>query len=122
MKHRKGPEDEEHLMFAGDFDSKRLRRGRCWKCGKRGHYAKDCKETDKGAAVSESPDSSGDLAFTVSVKEELCFAAECCYVDSGTSRHMAGDVTFLNNYEDFAKPPRLQLLMAVLSWESDLAA
>jgi hypothetical protein len=88
-------------MFAGDSDSKRLRRGRCWKCGKRGHYAKDCKEANKSAVVSETADSGEDLAFTVSVKEEFCLAAESCYIDSGASRHMTGNVNLLNNFVDF---------------------
>ncbi|KMS93463.1 hypothetical protein BVRB_031230, partial [Beta vulgaris subsp. vulgaris] len=94
-KQHKDRKSQDQLLFTGDETKpKRQPRGRCFNCGKRGHFAKDCRSPKK----KEESSSTDELAFVAGDQEELYAVAESCYVDSGASRHMTGNKGLLSNF------------------------
>lgn len=102
----------------GQSKQNRKFEGKCYKCGKKGHMAKDCwsnkKSAESNAAISNSKEKCEDewdaeacfaleeeeLALSVTTFERIDYENDWI-VDSGCSNHMTGDKQKLQNLTEY---------------------
>ena len=110
-------QDERSIGAGGaskNQDNGRKFEGNCYKCGKKGHMAKDCwskkKIIESNAATSKSEDEWDVEALFAMEEEELALTATTFnqinyendwIVDSGCSNHMTGDKEKLQNLLEY---------------------
>lgn len=82
----------------------------CWKCGKTGHWGKECQASEeehrkhqesKRKTVEQNGSSkTGNLKAYMAHSGDVLHYSPSWYVDSGCTEHMAEDRTFFTTYRD----------------------
>lgn len=95
---------------------KRTKPGACYKCGKFGHFIKDCRskirENKNARELHNSKDKEEALLSGLALSSQQS-NNRIWYLDSGATSHMTGQREWLKNFEEFQKPVFVKLGNAV---------
>ena len=111
--------------FASISKSKSRRQLQCYACGKKGHFAKDCRSPKKReknvsheqnyprinaqvAHISEDQ-IQDDAGFALTVTSKYCKIDGVWIIDSGASQHMVSDKNLLKDFHAYEKPHDIKL-------------
>ena len=117
----------DSLQAVASFASVSKSKGqlKCYACGKRGYFAKDCRSSKKREKnVSHDPNCSRinaqvaqisddqtevDVGFALPVTSKYCKMDGIWIIDSGASQHMASDQNLLQDFHVYEKPHEIKL-------------
>lgn len=119
---RANSRNTERESTRGQNKQKQAKPGACYKCGKLGHFIRDCrskissgrKKEDKDAKKQQnSKEKEEALLSELALFSPKRKDSEIWYLDSGASSHMTGRREWLKNFQEFQTPVSVKLGNAV---------